>query len=159
MRNIGRVVFFLGVALSWCVPVPVDVKRAAFRQLFSSAVAQGVTIQSSLATAIAPSLAASLAGKQVIEAQAQGVVTKYMLPPGLSSQSPDVAAMWGQLQDLYDQALVPTTSVPPGGGCAAEVAGAPGTANATSTAIYNWMLGQLKVVRSFATDHTLSRFK
>ena len=134
------------------VPVTVDVKRAAFRQLYSSAVAQAnTTLQGALAAAAAPALAATLAGKQVIEAQAEGVVTKYQLPTGLASQTPDVAAMWGQLQDLYDRALVPTTSVPPGGGCAAETTNLP---HAGGAAIYTWMMQQLTVIRSFGVDHS-----
>lgn len=127
--------------------VPLDLQRAAFRQLYSSAVTQGVTIQTALATAAAPALAAALAGKQVVEAQADGIVTKYQLPPGLTSQSADVAAMWGRLQDLYDLALQPTTSIPPGGGCSAETTTA-------SAAIYAWIMGRLQVIRAFSTDHS-----
>lgn len=134
------------------MPVTVDVKRGAFRQLYSSAVAQAnTTLQGALATAIAPSLAATLAGKQVVEAQSDGVVTKYQLPTGLGSQTPDVAAMWSQLQDLYDRALQPITSVPPGGGCAAEDHALPDPKGA---AIYTWMMQQLTVVRAFGTDHS-----
>lgn len=135
------------------MPVLVDVKRAAFRQLYSSAVAQATTIQEALAAAIAPSLAAALAGKQLIEAQSGGTVTRYQLPAELAAQTPDVAAMWGQLQDLYDRALMPAASVPPGGGCSAETAGAP------SAAIYAWMMGQLTVVRSAGTDHTWANIR
>ncbi len=130
------------------MPVSVDVKRAAFRQLYASALAAAnTTLQGALATAIAPSLAATLAGKQVIEAQADGVVTKYQLPPGLASQTPDMVAMWGQLQDLYDKALAPA----PGGALAAETTNLP---HAEGAAIYAWMMGQLNIVRSFSTDHS-----
>ncbi len=131
------------------MPVPVDVRRAAFRQLYTSAQAQGVTIQAALATAIAPSLAATLAGKQVIEAYASGTITKYALPPGLNGpQSADVAAMWSQIQDLYDLALTPVTNTPPGGGCTAETGSTP------SATIYAWIMSQLEVVRSFSIDHS-----
>ena len=134
------------------MPVSVDVKRAAFRQLYSSAVAQAnSTLQGALATAIAPSLAAALAGKQVIEAQADGVVTKYQLPVGLGGQSVDMAQMWGQLQDLYDRAIAPTSSVPPGGGLAAETDNLP---HVEGAAIYAWMMGQMSLVRAFSTDHS-----
>lgn len=129
------------------MPVTVDVKRAAFRQLYSSAVTQAnTTLQGALATAIAPSLAATLAGKQVIEAQAEGVVTKYQLPSTLVGGSPDLAAMWGQLQDLYDLALAPE-----GGALAAETANLP---HAKGEAIYAWMMARLKPIRAFASDHS-----
>ena len=130
------------------MPVTVDVKRAAFRQLYSSAVTQAnTTLAGALAAAIAPALATTLAGKQVIEAQANGVVTKYQLPSGLTSSTPDIAAMWGQLQDLYDLATAPA----PGGALTSESANLPHTNGA---AIYSWMMGRLKVVRSFSTDHS-----
>ena len=131
------------------MPVSVDVKRAAFRQLYASAVTQNQTLQAALAAAIAPSLAAALTGKQVVEAEAQGVVTKYQLPAALSAQTPDVASMWGQLQDLYDRSLLPTTNNPPGGGCAAESGSTP------SAAIYAWIMGQLTIYRSFQEDFSL----
>lgn len=135
------------------VPVNVDVKRAAFRQLYSSAVTQSTTtLQGALAVAIAPSLAASLAGKQIVEAQANGVVTKYQLPSELHSSSPDVAAMWGQIQDLYDKALSPA----PGGALTTEIANLP---HANGAAIYAWIMGQLKVVRSFSTDHSWANIR
>jgi hypothetical protein len=135
------------------VPVTVDVKRAAFRQLYSSAVTQAnTTLQGALATAIAAPLAATLAGKQVIEAQAEGVVTKYQLPSTLVGGSPDLVAMWGQLQDLYDLALAPS----PGGALDAESANLP---HAKGAAIYAWMLAHLKPVRAFAADHTNPGFR
>lgn len=137
------------------MPVSVDLKRLAFRQLYASAKAQSQTLGAALAAAVAPSLAAALAGKQVIEAQADGVVTKYQLPPSLSASTPDVAAMWGQLYDLYDLATQPVTSVPPGGGITAEE----DTDTAPSAAIYAWILGRLKVVRSFSTDHSASNLR
>ena len=137
--------------------LPVAVKRAAFRQLYSSAVAQAnTTLQGALATAIMASLAATLSGKQVIEASAEGAGTKYQLPPGLGTQTSDVAVMWGQLQDLYDKSQVSTTAVPPGGGLAAETGNLPSAAGA---AIYAWMMQQLTVVRSFQTDHSLPNIR
>lgn len=130
------------------MPVTVDVKRAAFRQLYSSAVTSAnTTLAGALATAIAPSLAATLAGKQLIEAQADGVVTKYQLPPSLISSSPDVAAMWGQLQDMYDLALAPA----PGGALTAETDPLP---HANGAAIYAWMMARLKPIRAFSADHS-----
>ena len=131
------------------MPVSVDVKRAAFRQLYSSAVtAANTTLLAALATAIAPSLAAALAGKQVVEAQAQGVVTKYQLPAALAAQTEDMAAMWGQLQDLYDAAIA--------SGLTAESQNLP---HADGAAIYAYMMAQLVVVRAFSADHSQPNFR
>jgi hypothetical protein len=133
------------------VPVPVTVKRLALRQLYAATVtAANSQLGAALLAAAGPSYNAAMAGKQVVEAQAEGVVTKYQLPPGLGVQSDQVASMWSELLDLYDLAQQPTTSIPPGAGLPAETANLP---DAKGLAIYNWMLGRLAVIRSFSTDH------
>lgn len=138
--------------------IPVDVKRAAFRQLYANAcTAASQTLQAALASAIAAPLAATLAGKQVIEAQGDGVVTKYQLPlAATGAQSSEIAIMWGQIQDLYDLSLTSTTAVPPGGGCAAETGPLP---SANGAAIYTWIMGQLTVYRAFQDDFSLPNIR
>jgi hypothetical protein len=133
------------------LPASVEVTRLVLRSVYANA--NGVsTLLVALNTAALATAPAVLAGKQVIEAQAVGVVTKYQFPAGAAGlQLQDVAAMWSRLLDLYDRALVATTVSPPGGGLAAESANIP---DAKGVAIYNWMMGQLTVIRSFSMDHS-----
>lgn len=88
----------------------------------------------------------TLSGKVLIEAQADGVVSRYSLPAGAGALQPqEVAAMLSRLLDLYDLALLPTTGTPPGGGLTAGI-------GANDAAIRAWMLGQLQIVRRHGAD-------
>ena len=134
------------------MPVPVTVKRLALRQLYAATVvAANSQLGAALLAASGPSYNAAMAGKQVVEAQAEGVVTKYQLPALSGVQSDQVASMWSELLDLYDLAQQPVTAIPPGGALPAETANLP---DAKGAAIFNWMLGRLVVIRSFTSDHS-----
>ncbi len=119
--------------------------------MYAGAVAAPTTLTATLNAAAFASSPQVLAGKQVVEAQANGIATRYQFPVGMYAlQAQDVAAMWSRLLDLYDQSQVSTTNVPPGGGLAPEAGPGP------SSAIYQWMLGQLQVIRAFSTDFSTS---
>lgn len=88
----------------------------------------------------------TLSGKILIEAQADGVMSRYSLPQGASALQPqEVTAMLSELLDLYDRAVSSTTAQPPGGGLTGGV-------GANDAAIRAWMLEQLQSVYRHGVD-------
>ncbi len=96
----------------------------------------------------------TLSGKVVIEAQASGIITRFQLPVGVGALQPqEVAALLSRLLDLYDRAVAPADQWFSTGYGAGLLFDPPLTAP-TDVQILAWMLEQLQVIRSYATDFT-----
>lgn len=126
----------------------VAVVRLIFRSIYAAAISAPPTpLQAELLSACLAAAPALLTGKQVVEAEASGITTKYQIPPVTSGMSlGDIAAALERLLTLYELALMPVTAVPPG-------AGLTGGVGPDDAAIYAWMMSQLAVVRSFSVSH------
>lgn len=77
--------------------------RLVLRKLANDAATASATLGATLKAVAFGSVSAVVSGKDVIEVQAEGVVTKFQIPTGGSAlQASDVTEMLSRLLDLYD---------------------------------------------------------
>lgn len=114
--------------------------RLVLRKLAADAATASTLLLTTLKAAAFGTVTQTLSGKIVVEAQADGVITKYQLPIGDAALQPqEVAAMLSGLLDLYDRIIA--TGLTAGVG-------------ANDTAIVSAMLAEIYPIREVKNNYS-----